>query len=175
MNCWKRYINNRSSIVDHQSEIIDIGCGSGILAIAALKLGAKTAIGVDIDIESVRNARENADKNGIGAEFIIAQGSVTDVLEGKFPFKQAPLVVTNILAPIIIRLFDIGLADVAEPGGMVILKRNHAGAGAKRPGGCAGQRSGIERTKTYGGLGGAGNEQAERIKSRVNYRRLIVR
>ena len=101
--------------------IIDIGCGSGILSIAALKLGAQTALGVDIDIELVKNSRENADKNGIGDEFIIGQGSVVDVLAGKFPFKQAPLVVANILAPIIIRLFDEGLVDLAEPGGTVIL------------------------------------------------------
>lgn len=103
------------------STVIDIGCGSGILSIAALKLGAQTALGVDIDIESVKNSHENADKNEIGEEFIVGQGSVTDVLEGKFPFKKAPLVVANILAPIIIRLFDDGLADLAEPGGAVIL------------------------------------------------------
>jgi len=101
--------------------IIDIGCGSGILSIAALKLGAQTALGVDIDLDSVKNARENADKNGVGEEFILCQGSVTEVLDGKFPFKQAPLVVANILAPIIIRLFDDGLADLVEPGGKVIL------------------------------------------------------
>ena len=106
---------------DKEFRVIDIGCGSGILSIAALKLGAQTALGVDIDIESVKNSRENADKNGIGEEFIIGQGSVTEVLEGKFPFKQAPLVVANILAPIIIRLFGDGLADLVESGGKVVL------------------------------------------------------
>jgi ribosomal protein L11 methyltransferase len=116
---WK--MENGSSINRHPLTIIDIGCGSGILSIAALKLGIQTALGVDIDIESVRNSRENADKNGIGEEFIIGQGSVADVLSGRFPLKQSPLVVANILAPIIIRLFDEGLADLAEPGGMVVL------------------------------------------------------
>jgi ribosomal protein L11 methyltransferase len=101
--------------------VIDIGCGSGILSIAALKLGATTALGVDIDIESVKNARENADQNGIGEEFIIGQGSVREVLDGKFPLVQAPLVVANILAPIIIRLFGDGLAGLMEPDGTVIL------------------------------------------------------
>ena len=114
-------MDNGSPINRDSLTIIDIGCGSGILSIAALKLGAQTALGVDIDIDSVRNARENADKNGIGEEFIIGQGSVAEVLGGKFPFKQAPLVVANILAPIIIRLLDEGLADLAEPGGTVIL------------------------------------------------------
>ena len=112
----------QSKIENRKSKIvIDVGCGSGILSIAALKLGATTALGVDIDIESVKNARENADKNDIGEEFIIGQGSVTEVLDGKFPFKGAPLVVANILAPIIIRLLGDGLADLAEPGGTVIL------------------------------------------------------
>ena len=101
--------------------MIDIGCGSGILSIAALKLGAATALGVDIDIESVKNALENASKNDIGEEFVIGQGSVAEVLGGNFPMRQAPLVVANILAPIIIRLFDDGLADLTEPGGTVVL------------------------------------------------------
>jgi ribosomal protein L11 methyltransferase len=115
------FFDSKSSIINRKSEIIDIGCGSGILSIAALKLGAQTALGVDIDIESVKNARENADKNGIGAEFVIGQGSVTEVLDGKFPFRQAPLVVANILAPVIIRLFDAGLAELVESDGAIIL------------------------------------------------------
>jgi ribosomal protein L11 methyltransferase len=101
--------------------VIDVGCGSGILSIAALKLGATKVLGVDIDIESVKNSRENADTNGVGEELILGQGSVTEVLSGSFQFKSAPLVVANILAPIIIRLFDAGLADLVEPNGEIIL------------------------------------------------------
>ncbi len=101
--------------------MIDVGCGSGILSIAALKLGASKVLGVDIDIESVKNSRENADTNGVGEELILGQGSVTEVLAGQFLFKQAPLVVANILGPILIRLFDAGLADLIEPNGEIIL------------------------------------------------------
>lgn len=100
---------------------IDVGCGSGILSIAALKLGAEKVLGVDIDIESVRNSRENAEMNGIGDELILGQGSVAEVLAGQFSFQSAPLVLANILAPIIIRLFNAGLADLIEPGGTIIL------------------------------------------------------
>jgi ribosomal protein L11 methyltransferase len=103
------------------STVIDVGCGSGILSIAALKLGASKVLGVDIDIESVKNSRENADTNGVGEELILGQGSVTEVLTGEFPFKSAPLVVANILGPILIRLFDAGLADLVEPNGEIIL------------------------------------------------------
>jgi ribosomal protein L11 methyltransferase len=104
------------------SQVIDIGCGSGILSIAALKLGADFALGVDIDEASVKSSRENADANGIPADrFVIGKGSVTEVLSDKFQIRNAPLVVANILAPIIIRLFDIGLAELAAPGGALIL------------------------------------------------------
>jgi len=101
---------------------IDVGCGSGILSVAALKLGADFALGVDIDETSVKASRENADANGIAAErFDIGLGSVTEVLAGNFRVKNAPLVVANILAPIILRLFGLGLADLVAPGGVLIL------------------------------------------------------
>ena len=108
--------------INHEPfSMIDVGCGSGILSIATLKLGAASALGVDIDIESVVNSRENADKNGIGAELILGQGSVAEVKAGQFAYASAPLVVANILAPIIIRLFDAGLADLVDAGGEIIL------------------------------------------------------
>ncbi len=108
---------------DHRplTTVIDVGCGSGILSIAAIKLGAKSVLGVDIDIESVKNSRENADTNGVGEELLLGQGSVTEILSGSFQFKSAPLVVANILGPILIRLFDAGLADLVEPTGEIIL------------------------------------------------------
>ena len=101
--------------------LIDVGCGSGILSIGALKLGVKKAIGVDVDMASVDSSRENADVNGIGAEFIIAQGSVDEILAGDFEFKSAPLVVANILAPILIRLMGAGLGTLVTPEGRLIL------------------------------------------------------
>ena len=103
------------------SKVIDVGCGSGILAIAAWKLGAKEILGVDIDEESVKNSRENADTNGVGEELILGVGSVQEILDGKFKFTKAPLVVANILAPVIVRLFDAGMADLIEENGAIIL------------------------------------------------------
>jgi len=102
-------------------KVIDVGCGSGILSIAALKLGATKVLGVDIDEESVKNSRENADTNGVGDELMLGVGSVNEILEGKFAFKKAPLVVANILAPVIVRLFDAGLADLIEEHGAIVL------------------------------------------------------
>jgi ribosomal protein L11 methyltransferase len=113
---------NQSEIENQKSKIvIDIGCGSAILSIAALKLGAAKSLGVDIDEESVKNARENAQANGVGEELILGVGSVQEIMDGEFPIKSAPLVAANILTPVIIRLFDSGLADLIEEGGAIIL------------------------------------------------------
>jgi ribosomal protein L11 methyltransferase len=103
------------------SSIIDVGCGSGILSIAALKLGVERALGVDIEAPSIKSARENADVNGIGDEFTIAQGSVDEILAGDFEFKSAPLVVANMLAPILIRLTEAGLGKLVSSDGVLIL------------------------------------------------------
>lgn len=99
--------------------VIDVGCGSGILSIAALKMKASHALGVDIDSASVRSTRENAAANEVNVE--VGLGSVDEIREGKFSLRQAPFVLANILAPVIIRLFAAGLADLVEPGGRLVL------------------------------------------------------
>ena len=101
--------------------VIDVGCGSGILSIAALKLGAAHALGVDIDSASIRSTRENAAANEVTARMEVGLGSVGEVLAGQFSLKNAPLVLANILAPVIIRLFDGGLAELVAPGGLIAL------------------------------------------------------
>ena len=100
---------------------IDVGCGSGILAIAALRLGASHALAVDIDNASIKSTNENAAANQVQQDLECALGSVTDILQGKFSLRQAPLVLVNILAPVIIRLFDAGLAELVAPAGMLVL------------------------------------------------------
>ena len=108
-------------LLNREFQMIDVGCGSGILSIAALKLGAMSALGVDIDETSIVNARQNADMNQIGQELILGVGSIQEILNGQFPFRTAPLVVANILAPVIVRLFNAGLADLVEVSGALIL------------------------------------------------------
>jgi ribosomal protein L11 methyltransferase len=102
--------------------VMDVGCGSGILAIAALKLGAKSALGVDIDEASIVNSRENALNNGVDSEaFRLGLGSVAEIRAGQFGDTSAPLVLANILGPVLIRLFEAGLAELVAPGGTLIL------------------------------------------------------
>ena len=102
-------------------DIIDVGCGSGILSIAALKLGASRAFGVDTDSEAVTAAQENAANNGVAdrADFVV--GSVPEIKAGIFPVTDAPVVVANILAAILIRLLDAGLGDLVSTNGILIL------------------------------------------------------
>lgn len=102
--------------------VIDVGCGSGILSIAALRLGAEFALGVDIDPAAIVNSRENAERNGLPEQaFALGTGSVEDIRTGRFPIVSAPLVLANILAPVLVRLFEAGLADLVTPGGALIL------------------------------------------------------
>jgi len=101
--------------------VIDVGCGSGILSIAALKLGASHALGVDIDNAAIRSTRENAAANAVLAKLETGLGSVDEIRQGQFSIRQAPLVLANILAPVIIRLFAAGLAELVEPGGAIVL------------------------------------------------------
>ena len=91
-------------------EVIDLGSGSGILSIAALRLGAKTAVGVDIDPKAEDIARENASYNDFGADrFDAVTGNVTEdhELMTKLSGRHYDLVFVNIVADVI-----IGLAPV---------------------------------------------------------------
>jgi ribosomal protein L11 methyltransferase len=101
--------------------VIDIGCGSGILSIAAIKLGANPVLGVDVDTQSIESARENVALNSITAGIELGIGSLTEIKAGMFSLKAAKLVVANILAPVLIRLLDEGLKEIIDPGGGVIL------------------------------------------------------
>jgi ribosomal protein L11 methyltransferase len=121
LELMEKYFDNRQKAINHPLCVIDVGCGSGILSIAAIKLGATSALGVDIDPGSIDNARENANTNSIGDELILGVGSVKEILDEKFPFRKAPLVVANILAPVIIRLFDAGLAELIKDHGTILL------------------------------------------------------
>ena len=78
--------------------MLDVGCGSGILAIASLLLGAESATGVDIDELAVKTAEENGKMNGFGSDRLkFIHGDLADKVSGKFD-----IVVANIVADIII-------------------------------------------------------------------------
>jgi ribosomal protein L11 methyltransferase len=95
-------------------DVLDIGAGSGILAIAACLLGAARARALDIDDESERACRENAELNGVGARIAASQTPVQSLSE------QYPLVLANIETRILVPLAAVVGARV-EPGGTLVL------------------------------------------------------
>jgi len=103
------------------TELIDVGCGSGILSIAAAKLGVERVLGVDLDPEAIRVSRENAKKNNLKKAGTFHAGSVQDILSEKFSLPRATLVVANIIAPILEELFEEGLGDIVSPDGHLVL------------------------------------------------------
>ena len=78
--------------------VLDIGTGSGILAIAALKLGAREAEGVDIDPMCVRTAGENAERNGVSDRFRVLVGDLSDKASGRYDLITANIVASAILS-----------------------------------------------------------------------------
>jgi ribosomal protein L11 methyltransferase len=91
--------------------VLDYGCGSGILAIAALKLGAGNAVGVDIDPQAVQASRFNAEQNGVTADFF---------LPDQAPSSAYDLVLANILSNPLRALAPL-LAGATRPGGRLVL------------------------------------------------------
>ncbi|MGJ0637016.1 50S ribosomal protein L11 methyltransferase [Xenorhabdus bovienii] len=91
---------------------IDFGCGSGILAIAALKLGAKHAIGIDIDPQAIQASRDNAERNGVSAQLTLylSKDQPADL--------KCDIVIANILAGPLRELAPI-IGSLPKSGGLL--------------------------------------------------------
>ncbi len=79
--------------------VLDVGCGSGILAVAALLLGAKSAVGIDIDELAVKASVENAERNGVSDRYTAIHGNLADRVAGTYD-----IITANIVADAIIML-----------------------------------------------------------------------
>lgn len=93
--------------VNADSRILDVGTGSGILGIAALKLGAKEVFGTDLDENAITAVGENLESNGISTDkFTVVQGNIIDDagVQKQAGFACYDIVAANILAPVIIML-----------------------------------------------------------------------
>jgi ribosomal protein L11 methyltransferase len=97
--------------------VLDLGTGSGILAIAAAKLGAGHILAVDIDPVAVAVCIENAAQNGAAERITIQEGSLESVLASA---RRFDVLVANILARVIVAMCDQHLGEVIRPGGMGI-------------------------------------------------------
>ncbi|MBQ1689400.1 MAG: 50S ribosomal protein L11 methyltransferase [Lachnospiraceae bacterium] len=103
----KLCIQSLRKYITPDTELLDVGCGSGILSIIGLKLGAKYAMGTDIDAHALDATKENIKVNAIADEKfdLLAGDIITDEeIQQKVGFKRYPVIVANILADIIIPL-----------------------------------------------------------------------
>ena len=107
------------SLVLRDRDVLDFGCGSGILAIAALKLGARRAVGVDNDPQALLATADNGERNGVGERLQVFAPEAE-------PAATYPVVVANILAVALHALADTLAARVA-PGGVIALSGILAG------------------------------------------------
>jgi len=95
--------------------VLDLGCGSGILAITALLLGADNALGVDIDEVAVHAAGENAALNDVSSRAFFRKGNLTDNIDGSYN-----IIFSNIVADVILALIP-DIPRVLAPGGALVV------------------------------------------------------
>lgn len=108
---WLDGLANAGELVNRS--VLDFGCGSGILALAALKLGAASAVGVDNDPQALIATADNAARNAVGDRLSV-------FLPDDEPATRYPIVVANILASALDALAET-LADRVAPGGRIAL------------------------------------------------------
>ena len=122
------------SLVKGGERVLDIGTGSGILAIAALKLGAEVAEGVDIDPMCVRTAGANAQRNGVADKFTVLVGDLSDQASGEYNIITANIVAAAILslAPHVPVLMAPGARFIAS--GIIDERRDEVLTGLKAAG-----------------------------------------
>lgn len=97
-------------------KVIDVGCGTGILSIAAVKEGAKEAVGVDLDPLAIDASNENAERNDVSEFCTFLEGNLLDKVDADEP---ADLVIANILAQAVVALTP-DVVRVIRPGGIFI-------------------------------------------------------
>ena len=108
--------------VTSETQLLDVGTGSGILSIIALKMGAKHAVGTDLDPCAVPAVEENKEDNGIDAEdFEMMIGNIIDdkEVQDRVGYEKYDIVVANILADVLVPLTPV-IVNQMKPGGIYI-------------------------------------------------------
>lgn len=98
-------------------DVLDMGTGSGILAIATALLGARSVLALDFDEVAVESARNNCGINGVSELVTVRRGSLADL----GPSQRWDLILANILAPVIVSMLASGVAAHLQPGGAMVL------------------------------------------------------
>ncbi len=111
----KLSIQGLEKVIDKDDEVIDVGCGSGVLSIAAILLGAKSVAAYDLDEVAVSSTNINKKLNGINEEIIAKENNLLKEIT-----QQADVIVANILAEIIVDLVE-DAATIIKPEGYLVL------------------------------------------------------
>lgn len=98
------------------SDVLDVGCGSGVLAIAAVRLGAARAVAIDVDTAALEASQENAERNGVAGAVAASTEPLADVARR----EQFPLVLANIVSGTLTDLRE-DLVRALVPGGRLIV------------------------------------------------------
>lgn len=127
MRLLEKYLKDGDSVMD-------VGCGSGILAIAAALLGSKDILGVEIDPDAVRTAIENVELNGVSNVVTVQEGDLTKDVD-----KVVDLIVANLMAPLVIELSGAAADHLVCKGiyissGILIEKRDMVAEAVKESG-----------------------------------------
>ena len=132
--------------VTPDSDILDVGCGSGILSIASLLLGAHSAVGVDIDALAVKMAVENGEINGYTEpQYRILQGDLVEQIHGEYD-----IILANIVADAILKLSP-AIPSFMRDGGVYIVSGIIEERGAEVEKGLRACGFAIEQRLTHGG------------------------
>ena len=108
--------------VTSETEILDVGCGSGILGMLALKFGAKHSLGTDLDPCAIDATYENMENNGISRDkYEVMIGNIIDdkAVQDKVGYECYDIVAANILAPVLVELTPV-IVNQLKPGGIYI-------------------------------------------------------
>ena len=137
-------IRQLKKYVTEDTEILDVGCGSGILGMLALKFGAKHSVGTDLDPCAIDATYENMDNNGISRDqYEVMIGNIIDdkAVQDKVGYEKYDIVAANILADVLVPLTPViihqmkkggiyitsGIIEDKEDAGLEVLEVNHQG------------------------------------------------
>jgi ribosomal protein L11 methyltransferase len=105
------------SLVEPGTLVADLGSGSGVLAIAAAKLGAGRVVAIEMDPDAIGNAMENVERNGVAAQVTVLQGDAAALLPLVAPVS---LVLANIISSVVIELSPL-MHRALPPGGRAVI------------------------------------------------------
>ena len=112
-------IRQLKKYVTEDTEILDVGCGSGILGMLALKFGAKHSVGTDLDPCAIDATYENMDNNGIGRDqYEVMIGNIIDdkAVQDKVGYEKYDIVAANILADVLVPLTPVIIHQMKKGG-----------------------------------------------------------